>query len=328
LARGWLTSGGKFGNEFESRLAKICNAQYAVAVSSGTSALHLALLALGVGEGDEVIVPSLSFVAVASMTKLCGAKPIIVDVKRDTWLIDPERIKEAITPKTKAIIVVDLYGTVCDLAPIREIAGDIPIIVDACESLGAQRTDIGDIMCVSMQATKVISSAGEGGACITNNAMYSSWIRLLKDHAMTVDRKYYHNEVGFNYRLSELQSAMGCAQLDRLEGFLKKKLQIGLWYAKSIGDLNWELQDMWQFGSKWVFPILVENRDYLMQKLKDESIETRVSFYPIHLQPPYKKTHECPVSEYLSEHILYLPSGTKLKKSEVERVCQAIKKWL
>jgi perosamine synthetase len=329
LMGGWLTTGGKYCNELERLLSVHYDVPYSIVVSSGTAALHLALLALGVGPGDEVIVPSFSFVAVASMTRLAGADPIIVDVESDTWLIDLREINRHITSRTKAIIVVDLYGNVCNVDNIRRIAPGIPVIVDACESLGVERKSIGDILCSSFQSTKIITT-GEGGACVTSSKVLSDKIRFLKDHAMNSERKYYHSQVGFNYRLTNIQAAVGVAQFKRLGYFLSKKAQISQWYRESLSGLGIGFQKYHELGSQWVFPILVENRDSLMLHLQKKGIETRVVFYPINLQPPYvtMKNNDCPVSLRLSNNGMYLPSGTKLTYSEINKVCKAIKEWI
>jgi perosamine synthetase len=325
LAGGWLTTGGKYCNEFEDALSKYCNSSYTVLTSSGTAALHLALLALGVGPGDEVIVPSLSFVAVASMTKLTGAEPVVVDVESDTWLIDPREVSRHINEKTKAIIIVDLYGTVCNVDNIRRVAPSIPIIIDACESFGAKRKSIGEIMCLSFQNTKIITT-GEGGACITNSKEWSDKVRFLKDHAMNAERKYYHSSVGFNYRLTNIQAAIGMAQFRQLDSFLAKKEQISRWYRDLLSGAGVGFQKKHELGSQWVFPILVENRDFLMSCLRREGIESRIAFYPIHLQPPYENGCNCPASLRIYQHGLYLPSGTRLKYNEVKKVCNVIKR--
>jgi perosamine synthetase len=327
LRSNWLTCGGEYVNRFEKEIARYCGAKYGVALSSGTAALHMALLALGVGKGDEVIVPSLSFVAVASMVKLVGATPVVVDVKEDTWLINRIEVGRAITSKTKAVIVMDLYGTVCDVDNIRTYAPNIPIIVDACESLGAKRDDIGDIMCLSFQSTKIITT-GEGGACVTNSKVYADRIRYLKDHAMDEGRKYYHSEVGFNYRMSEIQGALGVSQLERIESLLKKKAQIADWYYDELRSVvGIEYQRGHTLGSNWVFPILVENRDELMAYLKENGVETRISFYPIHAMPPYREyAKPCPVSNELSRKGMFLPSGVNLKKSQIKYICDVIKR--
>jgi len=329
LASRWLTVGGKYVNELERAISSYCSASYTVAISSGTAALHLALLALGIGPGDEVIVPSLSFVAVASMTILTGAKPVVVDINSDNWLIDPRQVRNFLSPRTRAIIVVDLYGTVCNVDRIRQVAPGIPIIVDACESFGARRDSIGDIMCLSFQSTKIVTT-GEGGACVTNSKRLAESIRFLKDHAMTAERKYYHTQVGFNYRLTNIQAAIGVAQLQKLRKFISKKSQISRWYRRGLRGLDIGFQEGHKLGSQWMFPILVHNRDDLMAFLLNEGIESRSMFYPIHLQPPYSglgKPSNCPVAEYLSSKGLYLPSGTSLSYWEVSKVCKTIKDW-
>lgn len=340
LRSNWLTCGGEFVNRLEQGIAKYHNAKYGIALSSGTAALHMALLALNIGKGDEVIVPSLSFVAVASMVKLVGATPVIVDVDKDDWLISTNCIEKAITNKTKAIIPVHLYGNRCNMNTINSIAGkySIKVIEDSCEATGTPINS--DISCLSFQSTKT-ATCGEGGMCITNNKDLADRIRFLKDHAMTADRKYYHTEVGYNYRLTEIQAAIGCAQLERLDELLTKKEHIYSIYCNILKDIEGITLQQYNQGSwHWVTAILVEpsfgiNRDELMLKLKDAGIETRVMFYPIHLQPPYReRIHSkkdiaipkdyCPIATELSNKGMYLPSGVNLRKFQVEYICSKI----
>lgn len=332
LKSNWLTCGGEFVNRFEQGIADYHNAKYGIALSSGTAALHMALLALGIGKGDEVIVPSLSFVAVASMVKLVGATPVVVDVNRDDWLIDTDKIEKAITKRTKAIIPVHLYGNRYDTTGIlANTKHKIYVIEDSCEAIGTPLT--GDIACLSYQSTKTLS-CGEGGMCVTNGRKLADRIRFLKDHAMTADRKYYHTEVGFNYRMTELQAAIGYAQLDRLKEFLAKKRAIHSLYTWDLASIEGvKIQTYGKIPcTHWVTAILVEpsfgiSRDKLMSRLKEAGIETRVMFYPIHLQPPYKQIgkDKCPVTTELSKKGMYLPSGVNLKKSQVEYICNKIK---
>ena len=331
LRSNWLTCGGQFVNRFEQGIADYHKAKYGVALSSGTAALHMALLALGIGKGDEVIVPSLSFVAGASMVKFVGATPVIVDVNKDDWLITQDSIEQAITGMTKAIIPVHLYGNNCNMDALRSTANryNLWLIEDTCEAVGTPL--VGDIACLSFQSTKTLC-VGEGGMCITNNKIVADRIRFLKDHAMTAERKYYHTEVGFNYRMTEYAAAIGCAQLERLDKLLSRKREIYSIYYNILKDIEGITLQRYNQGSQhWVTAILVEpsfgiSRDGLMAKLKEAGIETRVMFYPIHLQPPYREfARECPVAAELSSKGMYLPSGVNLRKSQVEYICNIIK---
>jgi perosamine synthetase len=334
LRSNWLTCGGKYEDKLEVEMANYHNAKYGVALSSGTAALHMALLALGIGKGDEVIVPSLSFVAVASMVKSVGAIPVVVDVNRDDWLIDAKEVANAITKKTKAIIPVHLYGNICDMDVIKAISREfnLYIIEDACEAIGTPLR--GDISCLSFQSTKTMTTC-EGGMCLANNKEVADKIWFYKNHAMTAERKYYHTEVGYNARLSEVQAAIGVAQLERLDSLLEKKRQIYKWY-EDIFFWDKDITFQWyhtvnQLWNPWVTPILVEpefgiSRDELMAKLKESEIETRIMFYPIHLMPPYIQKHDCPIATELSQKGMYLPSGVNLKKSQVEYICDVIKR--
>ncbi|MCH7663277.1 MAG: DegT/DnrJ/EryC1/StrS family aminotransferase [Chloroflexi bacterium] len=229
ITSGWISSQGKYVKEFEEGFGSYCNRKFAVATSNGTCALHLALLTLGIGDGDEVIVPTLTFAATANAVMHAGATPVFVDSDAKSWNIDPDLIEEAITEKTRAIIPVHLYGQPCDMKKIIEIADkfDLRIIEDAAEAHGAtignnRVGEFGDISCFSFYANKIITT-GEGGMCLTDNPDYNNKMRLLRDHGKEPGVYYIHNEVGYNYRMTNLQAAIGVAQLSKIEKYIKKK---------------------------------------------------------------------------------------------------------
>jgi len=301
---GWISSKGKFIEEFEREFAKYCGVKYGVATANGTVALHLALKALGIGKGDEVIVPTLTFVATANTVTYCGANPIFVDSHPEYWCINPEKIEEKITPRTKAIIPVHLYGHPCNMDRIMEIARNynLYVIEDAAEAHGAEYKgrkvgSFGDISCFSFYGNKMITT-GEGGMCLTNNEELAERMRNLRDHAMSKNRKYWHETIGFNYRMTNLQAAVGVAQLKKLDEFVEKKRRIAKWYAEGLKDLaekgliTLHPEMEWAKCVYWMYSILVEekagvNRDELMRKLKENGIETRPFFVPMHILPMY-----------------------------------------
>ncbi len=339
---GWISSKGKFIKEFENSFAKYCGRKYGVSTSNGTVALHLALVSLGVKEGDEVIVPDLTFISPANAVKYCNAKPVLVDVNKDYLGINPKKIEEKITPKTKAIILVHLYGYPCDIDAIKKVAEkhNLKIIEDAAEAHGAMYKNqkvgsFGDISCFSFYGNKIITT-GEGGICLTDNKELADKIKILRDHGKEPGNKYYHSLVGFNYRMTNLQAAIGCAQLKKIDKILDKRKKIGRSYNNSLkeleskGKITLPKEISWSNNVYWMYSILIENnakhsRDEIISRLKQKGIETRPFFIPLHLMPPHKIEGSFPISEELSKKGLNLPSSANLKKEEINRVCKEIK---
>jgi len=236
----WISSSGEFINRFEQNFARYCECSHGVAVANGTVAIHLALVTLGIKCGDEVIVPDLTFAATINAVLHANATPVIVDIEKDSWCISPTEIKKAISPKTKAIIPVHLYGQPCDMEKIMEIAkeNNLYVIEDCAEAHGANFKDrkvgsFGDISCFSFFGNKVITT-GEGGMCVTNNQKLDNKMRELRDHGMSKTKKYWHNYPGFNYRMTNLQAAIGVAQLERIEEILANRNKIELKYREVL----------------------------------------------------------------------------------------------
>ena len=302
---GWISSKGKFIEEFEGGFARYCGVKYGVTTSNGTVALHLALKALGITKDDEVIVPDLTFIATANAVTYCNAIPIFVDSHPEYWCIDPEKVEKKITNKTKAIIPVHLYGHPCDMDAIMDIAKDhgLFVIEDAAEAHGAEYKgrkvgSFGDVSCFSFYGNKILTT-GEGGVCLTDNEELRENMRALRDHAMDPNRRYWHDVVGFNYRMTNMQAAIGVAQLEKLGRFVKKKRGIARWYSEGLKDLKEKgliklhPEMPWAKCVYWMYSILAEdkfgiNRDELIRLLEEKGIETRPFFYPIHVLPPYK----------------------------------------
>lgn len=335
----WISSTGKYVCQFESLFADYCGSRYAVATSNGTTALHLALLALGIHQGDEVIVPSLTFIATANAVTYTGAKPIFVDSEPNTWNIDPNRIVEAITPNTKAIIPVHLYGHPADMDPILEIARshNLAVIEDAAEAHGAEYKgkkvgSIGDIGMFSFYGNKIITT-GEGGMIVTDNSDLVQRIRLLRDHGMSPSKHYWHPVLGYNYRLTNIQAAIGVAQVERIESIIKAKLDIAEQYGKQLSGVKgiiYPPKAEWAKNVYWLYSILVEekygiSRDELIKELSSMDIDTRPLFPPVHKQPIYNTGQTLPVSERLSCCGLSLPSSVNLSEDEIGKICAAIK---
>lgn len=338
----WISSIGKYVIEFEKRFAGYCNTKYAVSTCNGTASLHLALAALGIGKGDEVIIPSLTFVATANSVMYTGAKPVFVDIDKETWCIDPTKIEEKITKNSKAIIPVHLYGHPCDIDTILSIARkyNLWVIEDCAEAHGALYKEkkvggFGDIGCFSFYGNKIITT-GEGGMVTTNNKRLYEKLLYLKDHAMSKKKRYYHPTIGFNYRLTSLQSAIGLAQLEKIDEFINKKRRIADWYNRrfsGIPGIKTPPEKPWAKNVYWMYSILIGknsgiSRDKFMKRLSKKGIDTRPFFYPVHKLPPYRSNLSLPNTEKISKQGINLPSFPALKENEIDYICRNIKKIL
>ena len=337
IKSGWISSIGKYVDIFGQKFSKYCGAKHGVAVANGTVALHLALAALGIGKGDEVIIPDLTFVATANAISHTGAKPVFVDIDKETWCIDPTKIIGKISDKTKAIIPVHLYGHPCNMDPIMEVAekNDINVIEDAAEAHGAEYKckkvgSIGHIGCFSFYGNKIITT-GEGGMCITNDKKLADRMEFLKDHGMSKEKRYWHDEIAFNYRMTNVQAAIGLAQLEKIDKFIETKRKNASIYNKLLDGINGIVlppEKQWAKNVYWMYSILVKNRDKLMEELRKNGIDSRPFFYPLHILPPYKLDVSFPVSEQISREGISLPSSVKLKKDEIELISNKIKKFI
>lgn len=342
IRAGWISSMGRYVAEFERRFAEYCNTKYAVSTCNGTASLHLTLVALGIEKGDEVIVPSLTFVASVSSVVYTGAKPVFVDIDPETWCIDPKKVEEKIKKSSKAIIVVHLYGHPCDMDPILDIARryNLWVIEDCAEAHGAlykgkKVGGLGDMGCFSFYGNKIITT-GEGGMITINNKKLFERLQCLKDHAMSKNRKYYHPKVGFNYRLTNIQAAIGLAQLERIEMFIERKRRIANWYNKRLSNIpgiKIPTEKPWARNVYWMYSILTDkksaiNRDKLMKGLLKKGIDTRPFFYPVHKLPPYRDGSLLPHTEEISIKGINLPSYPELKESEIGFICKNIKALL
>ena len=345
LESGWISSRGHFVGEFESKFAEFCGTKFAISTANGTVALHLALLALGIKKDDEVIVPTFSYVATANAVCYTGAKPVFVDSEYKTWNMDPDEIERNISKKTRAIIVVHLYGHPCDMDKILKVAKrfDLKVIEDAAEAHGAlykgkKVGGIGDVGCFSFFGNKMITT-GEGGMVVTNDADVAEKARFLHDQATIRRYGYYHSEIGYNYRMTNIQAAIGLAQLERFDSFRKRKRQVVEWYRKGLADLEvitLPPEEKWAENVYWMFSILTnkknaeESRDGLVRSLQQAGIETRPFFLPIHTLPPYQDSREqhFRIAEDLSKRGINLPSSVKLTKDQVEYITYHIRKVL
>lgn len=340
MRSGWISSKGAFIGEFEREFAAFCGAGHGVAVANGTVALHIALLGAGVGPGDEVLVPSLTFVATANAVHYCGATPVFVDSTRDTWQMDAAALEARVTPRTRAILPVHLYGHPCDMDPILRLAErrGLTVVEDAAEAHGAlyrgrRVGGLGTVGCFSFYGNKLITT-GEGGICVTSDATLAERLRLLRDHGMDPKRTYWHDTVGYNYRMTNLQAAVGVAQVKKLGTFIEKKRQIAGWYAEALaplaraGRVRLHPEAPWARSVFWMYSVLLAegtgSLDQVRGRLNDRGVDSRPFFHPIHTLPPYATGERLPVAEDLAAHGLNLPSGVGLERAQVERVARAL----
>lgn len=340
ILSGWVSSTGKFVTQFEKLFADFCQAKHAITTSSGTTALHLALLAADIGPGDEVLVPTLTFIATANAVTYTGAKPVFVDSEPATWNIDPAKIEASITSRTKAIIPVHLYGHPADMGTIKKICKkrNLILIEDAAEAHGAQYDGapvggLGDLGIFSFFGNKIMTT-GEGGMVVTNNDEYAAKIRVLRDHGMDKNKRYWHPVLGYNYRLTNVQAALGVAQVEKIEQILAKKRANAKLYSEKLLNVAGVTLPGEMFYAKnvyWLYSILINEsefgltRDMLMKKLQERGIETRQLFYPVHSQPIYATGESFPVAENISRCGLSLPSSVKLTEKSICEIAETIK---
>jgi perosamine synthetase len=335
MVSGWISSGGKFVKEFEEAVAKHTDVKYAVSCSSGTSALHLILLAHGIGVGDEVIIPSLTFIATANAVTYSGAKPVFIDSDIETWNIDTNKIESAITNNTKAIIPVHLYGHPANMDSINKIAKkhNLKVIEDAAEAQGSHYKgrkvgSLGDASTFSFFGNKIITT-GEGGMVVTDDPIIAEKCRLFRDHGMSTNKRYWHTVLGYNYRLTNIQAAIGVAQMDKIDSIISKKKWIASEYKKHLRGLKGVTLPPnmdWADNVFWLYTILIDcNHDNLIAKLKRNGIDSRPVFPPIHTQPIYQSGLVLPVSEKISRYGISLPSSPSLNGDDILKICNVIK---
>ena len=346
----WISSSGEYIARFEEGFAKYCGVKYGVSCSNGFGALHLACVALGLKKGDEVIVSTFTMAASINAIIMTGAKPVLVDIDSETYCIDANKIEEKITERTKAIMAVHIYGHPCDMDEINELAKkhDLFVIEDAAEAHGAEYKgkkcgSMSDISCFSFYANKVLTT-GEGGMCLTNHNELAERMKKLRNHAFDIPR-FIHKEVGFNYRLTNVQAAIGTAQVENAEKLVEARRNVGIRYNKilnGIKELILPVEKSYAKNVYWMYGVVLSDnvkmtKEEVMGKLKENSIETRSFFIPMHKQPAYYlKTienapnckEEFPVADKISERGFYLPSSSDITDEEIKQVCDALGKIL
>lgn len=345
LKTNWISSQGKYIEEFEEKFANYCGCKYGISTTSGTTALHLALASLGISPGDEVIVPTFTMISTVFAIVYTGAHPVLIDSELETWNIETNKIEEKITPRAKAILPVHIYGHPCDMDPIMEIGRKYKlwVIEDAAEAHGAEYKgkkvgSMGHVNCFSFYANKIITT-GEGGMVVTDDEKIAQKARSLKDLAFSRERRFLHTDLGFNYRMTNIQAAIGLAQferIDRLVEMRRRNAYLYNGYLRNVEGLRLPVEKEWAKNVYWMYAVLVEpefgmSRDELMNKLREQGIETRTFFIPMHQQPVFAeiglfKGENYPVAEELSQKGMYLPSGSGLSQEEIEYICHSIKK--
>lgn len=347
VSTGWISSSGSYVTAFEEAFAKYCGVKYAVAVCNGTVAIHLALSALGIGKGDEVIIPSFTMIATAFAVCYTGATPVFVDADKDTFNIDVTKIEEKITSKTKAIIPVHIFGNMCNMDEIERIAKkhNLFIIEDSAEAHGAEYKgkksgSFSDIASFSFFANKNLTT-GEGGMVVTENEEYYKKCKYFKNMCFPVDapRVYLHDDIGFNYRMSNLHAAIGLAQVEKADEYRDMRIKNAKLYMKYLSEVPgilFQKDEEYSLNVHWMNTIVIDpkvyghTKDELIAHLKENNIDTRLLFQSMSKQKSLK-AYGCdcsgtyPVTDWLSDNGFYLPSASSLTEDQIKYICNVIK---
>jgi perosamine synthetase len=336
----WISSKGTYIADFERRFAEYTQARHATAVCNGTVALHLALVALGIGPGDEVLVPTLTYVAAVNAITYTGAVPVFVDSLASTWQMDPDDVVRKVTPKTRAIMAVHVYGHPCDMASLLRIARErsLFLIEDCAEAIGSRYHGrhvgtFGDIAAFSFYGNKTITT-GEGGMVITNDETLHARCVHFKGQGLAAHRQYWHDVVGYNYRMTNICAALGVAQLEQIDTFIQRKRELADLYRSELqaADVTVHAEANGVLHSYWMNSVLVRDsalRDPLREHLESLGIETRPVFYPVHTMPMYAtKFQRHPVAEDIGWRGINLPSWPGLRTDEVRFICDTIRAYL
>ena len=349
---GWVSSAGRFIEEFERKWAAYCGRKYGVAVSNGTAALQVAVAALGLRPGDEVIMPTFTIISCALAVVYAGGVPVLVDSDPRVWTLDVNQIARKITPRTKAIMPVHIYGHPADMGPILKLAdsNNLAVIEDAAEAHGAEYLlgrdgkepvwrrcgSFGTLSCFSFYANKLITT-GEGGMIVTDRAELAEKARSLRNLCFQSGRRFYHEELGFNFRITNLQAALGRSQLEHMEQIVAKKSWIGREYTRRLAGLpglQLPVEEAWARSVYWMYGVVVSeatgmDAETLARKLAEHGIETRPFFLGMHEQPVFRRrglflNESYPVAERLARQGLYLPSGMALTEGQLEHVVKSL----
>lgn len=344
LRTGWISSEGRFIGEFEKRWADYCGMRYGVAVSNGTVALQAAIACLDLKQDDEVVMPTFTIISCAQAVTYNSGLPVLVDVDPRTWCMDAGQVKAKITSRTRAIMPVHIYGHPVDMDPVLELAKKYNLIVieDAAEAHGAEYKghkcgSMGDMGCFSFYANKIITT-GEGGMVLTNNKDYAERLRSLRNLCFNKERRFYHTELGFNFRLTNIQAAIGLGQLERIDELITRKRWIGETYTEKLRDipgLQLPVEESWAKNVYWMYGIVLDestdmDANEFANRLRSRGVDTRPFFLGMHEQPVFLNQglfngESYPVAERIARQGLYLPSGLTLTEDQIERVCTSVK---
>jgi perosamine synthetase len=341
ITRGELGHFGSYVQRFEESFSEYCSSRFGVATSSGTAALHVALTSLRLGPGDEVILPTLAMIACINVITYTGARPVLVDADEETWTMDATQLRDAISDRTRAIMPVHLYGHPTDMNEIEALAREhnFYVVEDAAEAHGAEYRgrrvgSLGKIAAFSFYLNKVLTT-GEGGMVITSDQEIAERARRLSDQAFEPQR-FVHRELGYNYRMTNLQAAVGCAQVERADELVTRKREIASLYRRLLAEvpgLTLPPEAPWARSVFWMVGLVVEDefgptRDQLQRYLLSHGVETRTFFHPLHRQPLYAEMflgRRFPVAERLAERGFYVPSGASLTDEEVGYVATCVR---
>jgi len=341
----WISSSGPFIDRFETEFADLCGTKHSLACSNGTVALHLALLGLGLRPGDEVLVPSMTYIATANAVRYCGAEPVFVDIDPETWCISPERIEQAITSRTRGIIGVHLVGHPADMDTINEIAAmhGLWVVEDAAEAHFAEYKGrpvggLGTLATFSFFGNKIIT-CGEGGAITLNDSQLYTRLKMLRGQGMDPKRRYWFPITGYNFRLTNVACGILCGQLERREEIISKRRAVFARYDENLSNLKGvylQPNASWAVTAPWMYSIQINpdefgmTRDRVIQELRVQGIDSRPFFYPLHTLPPYieaasRQSNPLDITNELGANGLMLPTFNKLSTSEIDNVCQVIR---
>ena len=338
VKNGWNENYIKYVSLFEKKFSLYVKRKFALATSSCTGALHLAYLSIGIKCGDEVIVPNISWVASIEPLYYIGAKPVFIDITKDSWCIDPSKIEEKITKKTKAILIVNLYGHVAEINTIYKIASKygLKIVEDAAESIGSEyygrkSGSFGDISCFSFHGSKTLVT-GEGGMLLTDDENIITKARYYNDHCKARTKLFWTLEVGYKYKMSNFQAACGLAQLERIESLINKKIKIFSWYKKRLSrikEIQLNVQKPKTKNSYWMVTVIFDKKygmvkEKAIEKFKKYGITVRPFFYPLSSLPFINEKVHTPVSFDISQRAINLPCGLNIKKTDVDLVCNIL----
>lgn len=339
---GWISARGPYVAAFEEAFSRYCGVQHGVAVTNGTAALHLALAALDLKPDDEVIVPTLAHIAAANAVTYTGARLVLADSTAETWTLDVEQVARKLSPRTRAVVAVHLYGHPVEMDPLRALAAQhgFSVVEDAAEAHGAEvkgrrAGSLGRLASFSFYANKIVTT-GEGGMVVTDDEALVARARRLREHASSERDHYRHEELGFNYRMTNLQAALGVAQMERIEEFVAARRGHARWYTEQLQEIPGLVtppEAEWAKSVYWMYSVLVQesfgiSRDDLRARLEAQGIETRPFFHPVHQQPLYAGQfgdERYPVAERLSQQGLNLPSGNDLSEGQVDRIAAALR---